>query len=118
METPVSASFKSVDTILPICYNCTNIIDEQHAGVNVLSIWALIDQDQNFPFPDCSGLHVTIQDCWRASPRWNKRLSAACYAKCIFRIWRRRKTANSPISADIREIGSNPPKMLYTPLIM
>lgn len=59
----------SGDTVYSICHNCTNIIDEQVEGVNVLSIWELIDRDPDFVFPDYSGLKVTVQDCWRTRER-------------------------------------------------
>lgn len=44
-------------------------LDKQVPGVNVCSIWELIDQDKNFVYPDYTGLKVTVQDCWRTKER-------------------------------------------------
>lgn len=62
-------TIRAGDTVYSICHNCTNIIDEQVPGVNVLSIWELIDRDEDFAFPDYTGLKVTVQDCWRTKER-------------------------------------------------
>lgn len=66
---PVTANLQPGDTVYSLCHNCTNIIDEQHEGVNALSLWELIDQDESFVYPDYSGLKVTLQDCWRTRER-------------------------------------------------
>lgn len=66
---PVSAEFKSGDTVFSVCHNCTNIVAEQRTNVRVVSLWELIDQDHTFPYPDYTGLKVTIQDCWRTRER-------------------------------------------------
>lgn len=63
------AEWQPGDIAYSICHNCTNIIEEQHAGVKAISLWELIDQDPSFPFPDESGLTVTVQDCWRSRER-------------------------------------------------
>lgn len=66
---PETATFTNGDETWSLCANCSNIIEECHSGVAVHSLWELIDQDENFPFPDYSGLKVTIQDCWRSRER-------------------------------------------------
>lgn len=52
--------FKPDDEIWSICHNCTNIAEEYFHVENVPSIWELIDSDEQFVFPDYSGLKVTV----------------------------------------------------------
>ena len=66
---PVSAELHPGDVVYSLCHNCTNIIAEQHEGVNALSLWELIDEDESFVYPDYSGWKVTVQDCWRTRDR-------------------------------------------------
>lgn len=66
---PHSTEFKAGDETWSLCHNCTNIIEEHYNNVKVHSLWELIDSDLNFPFPDYSGMCVTIQDCWRSRER-------------------------------------------------
>lgn len=68
-ELPDSASFQSGDAVYSLCHNCNNIIEELHPGVEVHSLWELIDQDENFIFPNRSETEVVIQDCWRSRDR-------------------------------------------------
>ena len=63
---PPSADFQAGDTAYSLCHNCTNILDEQHPGMHLISLWELIDRDADFPFPDYAGMTVTLQDCWRS----------------------------------------------------
>lgn len=67
-QFPVSAVFQPDDTVISVCHNCTNIVEEWR-GAKVISLWEMIDHDSSFPFPDYSGLEVTIQDCWRTRER-------------------------------------------------
>lgn len=53
------------DTALVVCNNCAAIIEE-NSEANIEFIWSVIDQDENFPFPDYHGEKMTIQDCWIA----------------------------------------------------
>ncbi len=69
MSIPQSHVFLPEDEIWSLCPNCMNISEEWRGVRKVHSLWELIDQDQNFPFPDCSGLTATIQDCWRMRDR-------------------------------------------------
>jgi len=66
---PDSGIFKSGDAVYSLCHNCNNIIEEMHPGVQVFSLWELIDQDDSFTFPDHRGMKVTVQDCWRSKDR-------------------------------------------------
>lgn len=66
---PQSHVFVPEDEIWSLCPNCMNISEEWRGVRQVHSLWELIDQDPHFPFPDYSGLHVTIQDCWRMRDR-------------------------------------------------
>ena len=56
------------DTAIVVCNNCTNIIDENTAA-NIVSLWEIIDADDNFAFPDYHEEKMTIQDCWYAHDR-------------------------------------------------
>ena len=66
---PDSGAFSEGDQVYSLCHNCNNIIEEMHPGVEVHSLWELIDADERFVFPNLSGLKVTVQDCWRAKDR-------------------------------------------------
>ncbi len=66
---PDSGHFQPGDTVYSLCHNCNNIIDEVHTGVEVHSLWELLDRDNQFPLPDYEGLKVTLQDCWRSRDR-------------------------------------------------
>lgn len=66
---PHSTEFQPGDETWSLCHNCTNIIEEHYLGVQVHSLWELIDSDPNFPFPDYTGMKVTVQDCWRSRER-------------------------------------------------
>ena len=68
-QLPDSGDFRPGDVVYSLCHNCNNIIEEQHPGVEVHSLWERIDRDPGFPFPDRPGLRVTVQDCWRSRDR-------------------------------------------------
>lgn len=68
-ELEHSKKFEAGDETWSLCHNCTNIIEEHYQGVKVHSLWELIDSDDDFKFPDHSGMKVTIQDCWRSRER-------------------------------------------------
>ncbi len=65
-KLPVSAEIEPGDTVYSLCHNCTNILAEQRDGVNLISLWELIDKDKTFVYPNYAGLKVTVQDCWRS----------------------------------------------------
>lgn len=66
---PDSADFQPGQAVYSLCHNCNNIIDETHPGVQVYSLWELIDGDGDFVFPDYQGARMFVQDCWRARER-------------------------------------------------
>lgn len=68
-ELPQSHVFLPEDEIWSLCPNCLNIAEEWRGVGKVHSLLELIDQDEDFPFPDYSGLTVTLQDCWRMRER-------------------------------------------------
>ena len=68
-EMPDSYAFQPGDRVWSLCHNCSNIIEEMHPGTGVHSLWELIDRDADFVFPDCTGMTVTVQDCWRSRDR-------------------------------------------------
>ena len=55
----------SEDTAIVVCNNCAAIIEENTAAT-IKSIWEIIDEDKDFPFPDYKGESITVQDCWVA----------------------------------------------------
>lgn len=69
LAMPHTADFSDGDCVYSLCSNCSNIIEECNPGVNVHSLWELIDNDSTFHLPDYSGMKVTIQDCWRSRDR-------------------------------------------------
>ena len=66
---PDSGLFSAGDSVYSLCHNCNNIIEEMHRGVQVHSLWELIDSDPVFSFPDLNGLRAYVQDCWRSRDR-------------------------------------------------
>ena len=52
--------------MVSICHNCSAIFEEQHPEVKRQSIWELILEDGDFPFPDYHGEKIAVQDCWRS----------------------------------------------------
>ena len=54
------------DTAVCICNTCSVFCDESSKARKVVSIWELIVQDAQFPFPNYHGEAITLQDCWRA----------------------------------------------------
>ena len=49
-QLPVSNVFQPEDTVISVCHNCTNIVEEWR-GAKVISLWEMIDRDPLFPFP-------------------------------------------------------------------
>ena len=66
---PDCADFAPGDTVYSLCHNCAAIIEETKPGVVTRSLWELILEDDDFPFPDYGGRAMTVQDCWRARDR-------------------------------------------------
>ena len=66
---PCRTQLTDADQAVVICNNCAAIVEESSAAPTLTYVWELIDQDTNFPFPDHSGMQVTVQDCWAARER-------------------------------------------------
>ncbi len=66
---PDSREFRTSDRVYSLCHNCNNIIEETNPGTTIASLWELIDIDDDFDFPNYSGLNATVQDCWRSRDR-------------------------------------------------
>ncbi|QAT51178.1 hypothetical protein EQM14_00110 [Caproiciproducens sp. NJN-50] len=64
--TPDFQNFSEGDTMVYVCHNCAAIFQETMPQVKRLSLWELILQDEEFPFPDYSHEKMTVQDCWRS----------------------------------------------------
>ncbi len=57
------------DTAVFICNNCAAILEESSAAGRVVSVWELLDEDQDFRFPDYHGELMFVQDCWTAAEK-------------------------------------------------
>lgn len=66
---PDSGDFQPEDRVFSLCHNCSAIIDEWKPGTIVRSLWELILDDPEFPYPDYAGARMIVQDCWRAYDR-------------------------------------------------
>lgn len=53
------------DTAIVVCNNCAAIIEENSES-DIKFLWQVIDEDDDFEFPDYHGEKMTIQDCWIA----------------------------------------------------
>lgn len=69
---PDSGVFTEGDRVFSLCHNCNNIIEETHPGVQVHSLWELINSDPAFSFPDYHGFKAYVQDCWRSRDRFEE----------------------------------------------
>lgn len=54
------------DTAVYVCPTCRAILLESTPQARLLSVWALLDSDGGFPWPDYRGKAITVQDCWRS----------------------------------------------------
>lgn len=62
---------KKEDTVVVICNNCAAIMEESSLSNHIEFVWEIIDQDEDFVFPDYHGERMAIQDCWRAYEKRN-----------------------------------------------
>ncbi|MFA5527703.1 MAG: hypothetical protein WC996_03735 [Peptostreptococcales bacterium] len=67
-------SFTGKDRIVYLCNSCAAHTEESTPS-NMISLWELIDQDDNFDFPDYSGRKMAIQDCWRSYDRKSQQVA-------------------------------------------
>lgn len=56
------------DTAVCVCNTCAAICLED-SRARVISLWELLLDDEEFPFPDLHGEAMTLQDCWRCYDR-------------------------------------------------
>ena len=85
---PDCAPYASGDTVITLCHNCANILEETHPEVRVLSLYEYIAADPTFPLPDLHGRRYHVQDCWRAADRQGEKeavraILAACGAEVV-----------------------------------
>ena len=57
------------DTAFYICNTCAHILAGSSAAGQIQAVWQLIDQDEQFLFPNYQGELMTVQDCWLASDK-------------------------------------------------
>lgn len=62
---------KKEDTVVVVCNNCAAIMEESSLSDHIEFVWEIIDQDEDFIFPDYHGEKMAIQDCWRAYEKRN-----------------------------------------------
>lgn len=53
------------DTVVYLCNTCSAFCREGSAVKKVVSVWELLENDEQFPFPDYGHRKMAIQDCWR-----------------------------------------------------
>nr|WP_314464425.1 hypothetical protein [uncultured Clostridium sp.] len=70
-----TARWQAGDIAYTICHNCSNIVEKANKGVKSVSLWELVLTDEQFEYPDYSGMQVTIQDCWRSKDRLDEQLA-------------------------------------------
>lgn len=59
--------FKSDQTMLYVCHNCSAIFQEVNPDIPILSLWEFIlNYDDSFEYPDYNNEKITVQDCWRS----------------------------------------------------
>lgn len=63
---PSYQEFSNENTMVYVCHNCSAIFQETQPQIKLLSLWELILDDADFPFPDYHHEEMTIQDCWRS----------------------------------------------------
>ena len=66
------------DRAIYVCPTCGAFIDEYAPQAEGLSVWEILQNDDTFPWPDCRGERMTVQDCWRM--RENRSLQKAVRA--------------------------------------
>lgn len=53
------------DTVIYICNTCAAFCQEDSPAEKIISIWELLDNDEQFSFPDYGQPKMAVQDCWR-----------------------------------------------------
>lgn len=62
------------DTALVVCPTCYFNLQESAPQAQVMSIWELLAEQEDFPWPDYQGKSITVQDCidTRENPKWQQ----------------------------------------------
>ncbi len=53
------------DTALYFCQACRETLEQQNGQFALENLFVWLDRQNDFPWPDYSGLTVNLQDCWR-----------------------------------------------------
>ena len=69
------------DTAVLICHTCAAICEESSSAGNILSLWEIMDGDNELSFPDFKSLELTVQDCWRSSGRIKEQMAVRSLLK-------------------------------------
>ena len=51
-EIPHYEKFPAGSTMVSLCHNCSAIFEERHPEIQRQSLWELILEDENFPYPN------------------------------------------------------------------
>lgn len=60
---PSQKLYKTGDTVLYNCTSCALIVKEASPQAQSMSLYEYLLQDETFPWHDCKGEHLTVQDC-------------------------------------------------------
>lgn len=63
---PGHKTLTNEDTAVTVCQSCSAIINENVPQAKEISLFEILDADEDFPWPDLKGEKITLQDCWRA----------------------------------------------------
>ena len=74
---PSHKNLQEGDVAVTVCQNCSIIIREQlgiradqpNPSIDEISIFELLCEDDEFPWPDLHGEAITLQDCFRAKDK-------------------------------------------------
>ncbi len=78
---PTHKGLKKEDCAIVICNTCAAVIEESSPAEKLEYVWEIIDNDQDFVFPDYKGEKMTIQDCWTAGGRTSVQLAVRSLLK-------------------------------------
>ena len=62
---PNHGNLTEKDTAVYICCTCGAFLEEDAPQVKSVSVWEILQDDADFPWPDYHGEKMTVQDCWR-----------------------------------------------------
>lgn len=62
---PLHKKLTNNDTVVYICNTCSAFCTESSAAEKAISIWELLENDEQFPYPDYGHRKMAVQDCWR-----------------------------------------------------